>query len=275
MEDAYLVRDDGEASSPSSSSSPSTSSSAYFATKVAVLGSVGGFLFGYDLGVVSGALPMIANEFTLSLEEQSIFVGSLSLGSLLGSIIGGSICDWCGRIKGIHLCCLLFTAGALIIATSESLPVLCVGRFVAGVGVSMSAIVDVSYLTEVSAPEYRGTVTSCNELMVTVGLLAAYVMNTVLDDYPGSWRWMFGIPAPISLVWAISIFFMPESPKWLLIKGKNNLAIDVFRMIYTNDDRARIEFDSSLKHLNINYLENAQISWDLLRKWQFQIFLVW
>lgn len=113
----------------------------------------------------------------------------------------------------------MFVAGALIIAGSTSVDGLYVGRFIVGIASALSAIADIPYLTEVSAPIYRGRLTSAYEMLVVVGILFSFIMNLVLVDIDGGWRWMFGLPAIFAGTQSLLMLSLPESPKWLLENG--------------------------------------------------------
>ena len=139
-----------------------------FAVKTAIIGSVGGLLFGFDLGVVAGALTQLRDEFQLDAQERGLVVSILLLGSVVGAVFGGYATDKYGRRTMIVRTDMTFIVGSLAIALAPSFPVLLAGRFVVGIGVSVSAIADVAYLTEVAPTRYRGAVVSMNELMISV-----------------------------------------------------------------------------------------------------------
>ncbi len=217
-----------------------------FSILVAVVGSIGGLLFGYDLGVISGALPSLSSEFSLNTREKELVVGILQAGCVAGSMVGGSICDYIGRKKTIFLVCLIFTISGILLWFSKNYAMLVIGRFIVGIGVSISAIVDIAYLTEVSRLEFRGAIVSVNELMITVGLLLAYVIDYLLIDIKGGWRWMFGFPVILAIIWAGLMTFMPESPRWLIVNGKNEEARAVLDRIYNNAEESQLEYDNSV-----------------------------
>jgi MFS transporter, SP family, galactose:H+ symporter len=242
----------------------------WFAVKVAVIGSVGGFLFGFDIGVVSGALPLIDDEFVLNNAEEGFLAGAAAIGSVGGAIVGGTICDRLGRISTIYLCCVFYAAGALIIYFAIGFWSICIGRIVVGLGVSLSAIADVSFLTEVSPAQYRGAVVSCNELMITIGFLTAYIVNSEFD----SWRIMFLFPAPIAAFWALSIMFVPESPRWYLLVGEVQKAYNSYVCIYGDRVHARSILDSAQEEFSKSTSESTAISYELLHKWKWQLCIV-
>jgi MFS transporter, SP family, solute carrier family 2 (facilitated glucose transporter), member 12 len=143
-----------------------------FAVKVAVIGSVGGVLFGYDLGVVSGALLQLSARFDLQRpEEKGLVVSILLAGSVCGALIGGCFTDRYGRRLAIMCTDLIFIVGSFTIATSPTLTQVLIGRFAVGIGVSVSAIADVAYLNEMAPQKWRGIIVSVNEMMIAGGFL--------------------------------------------------------------------------------------------------------
>eukprot|EP00957_Ditylum_brightwellii_P185014 14089376-Ditylum_brightwellii.AAC.1 len=134
-----------------------------FTIRAAATASLGGVLFGYDLGVISGALPSLTFSFNLTAEEVESAVAFLYIGSILGSLLGGYICDKFGRRTGIILTDVLFILGAVVLAGAPTYGAVLLGRVLVGVAVSISAIADVAYLTEISSEGHRGALVSCNE----------------------------------------------------------------------------------------------------------------
>jgi len=185
--------------------------------KAVCFSSLGGILFGYDMGVISGALPQIAAAFDLTESQQESVVSFLYLGGGFGAATGGYVCDFSGRKTAIILTDLIFVAGALILYTSQSYATVLCGRFVVGFAVAVSGCADVSYLSEISPTNWRGSIVSRNEACITFGFLLAYLAGygfTAMDPYNG-WRTMFGISAIGALAQLIGMLNMPESPIWL------------------------------------------------------------
>jgi MFS family permease len=179
--------------------------------------SVGGILFGYDLGVISGALPQIAATFYLTESQQESVVSFLYVGGIVGAAVGGFVCDRFGRKFAILTTDLLFAGGALILYYSPSYTTVLWGRLVVGFAVAVSGCADVSYLSEISPLQYRGSIVSRNEACITLGFLLAYASGygfTILDPYDG-WRYMFGISSIVALIQFLGMVSLPESPIWL------------------------------------------------------------
>ncbi len=202
---------------------------------------------GYDLGVITKALPDVAAFFKLSIEEEELVTSLMLIGCVFGSLIGGTICDYFGRKITVYLVALIFLVGSIIIAMSYSYSSLLAGRFIVGLGVAISAIVDVSYLSEVSPPEWRGMIVSANELCITVGFLLAFFIGYIVSPLERGWRLMFGFPVIISACWIVLMFNLPESPRWLLVNHRSEDAMHVFRTIHGgNDDVAVKEYEAAL-----------------------------
>ena len=151
----------------------------FFAYRVALVGSIGGVLFGYDLGVVAGALLQLAAQFDLEpgQGEKGIVVSILLVGSVLGAFVGGTFTDRYGRRLAIMCTDLVFIVGSCTIATSDTLTQVLIGRFAVGIGVSVSAIADVAYLNEMAPQKWRGTIVSVNEMMIAGGFLLGEPMT--------------------------------------------------------------------------------------------------
>mmetsp|Transcript_18330 Transcript_18330/g.22439 ORF Transcript_18330/g.22439 Transcript_18330/m.22439 type:complete len:623 (-) Transcript_18330:119-1987(-) len=201
-----------------------------FAIKAVSIASLGGILFGYDLGVISVALPQLTTRFNLTSTQQETVVSILYVGGSLGAVAGGSLCDFAGRKLTILLTDVMFITGALWLATSQSYAGLLAGRLVVGFAVAVSGCADVCYLHEISPPGLRGAIVSCNEACISLGFLLAYGLGFCWngahdeeEDVDGgdSWRILFGLSSVIALVQLLGMTLgnMPESPVWLLSRG--------------------------------------------------------
>ena len=234
-----------------------------FAIRAALIGSIGGLLLGYDLGVMSGALPIISTEFGMTTYQMELVTSLMLIGCVFGACIGGIICDRIGRKRSVYVVCLIFLLGSIIMALAHSIIVLFLGRVVIGFGVSISAIVDISYLAEVSPPEYRGAVVGTNELMITVGILLAFFIDFCFLDIKHGWRYMFAFPMILVALWGSLMLSMPESPKWLLVKGRTEEALKVFKTICgcnRNDDVDEIVVGYDIDAIKEYNHANASIS---------------
>ena len=189
-------------------------------------GALGGLLFGYDTGVISGALLFIPNDFKLSPFLQGAIVASLLLGAMLGAAVAGRLSDRLGRRLLIIIAAIVFTAGALLAALAPSVAVLVAARFIIGLAVGSAALVVPLYLAEIAPTEIRGAIASLNQLMIVGGILIAYIVNAILAS-SGNWRLMLGLAAVPSVVLLAGMLFMPETPRYLVHAGDEETAREV------------------------------------------------
>ena len=186
-------------------------------------GALGGVLFGYDTGVISGALLFIPDDFKLTPFLQGAIVAALLLGAMFGAAFAGRLSDRLGRRHLIIVAAVIFTAGALLAALAPSVGVLITARFIIGLAVGSAALVVPLYLAEIAPTEVRGAVASLNQLMIVGGILLAFIVNAILAS-SGDWRLMLGLAAVPSLVLLVGMLFMPETPRYLVHAGEEKEA---------------------------------------------------
>jgi SP family sugar:H+ symporter-like MFS transporter len=191
-------------------------------------GALGGLLFGYDTGVISGALLFIPNDFKLTPFLQGAIVAGLLLGAMIGAASAGRLSDRLGRRLLIIIAAVVFTAGALLAALAPSVAVLVTARVVIGLAVGAAALVVPLYLAEIAPTEVRGAVAALNQLMIVGGILVAFIVNAVLAS-SGDWRLMLGLAAVPSLILLVGMLFMPETPRYLVHTGEEETAREVLR----------------------------------------------
>ncbi|XP_074066259.1 solute carrier family 2, facilitated glucose transporter member 10 isoform X2 [Macrotis lagotis] len=172
---------------------------------------LGGLTFGYELAVISGALLQLQLDFGLSCFEQEILVGTLLLGALLASVVGGILIDRYGRKKAILFSNLMLLTGSLNLSLAGSLPWLAVGRGTVGFAISLSSMACCIYVSELVGPRHRGVVVSLYEVGVTLGILLSYALNYLLDDTVQGWRHMFAWATAPALMQSLSLMFLPPS----------------------------------------------------------------
>jgi MFS transporter, SP family, sugar:H+ symporter len=189
-------------------------------------GALGGLLFGYDTGVISGALLFIPDDFKLTPFLQGAIVAALLLGAMIGAALAGRLSDRLGRRHLIIVAAVIFTAGALLAALAPSVAVLITARFIIGLAVGSAALVVPLYLAEIAPTEVRGAVASLNQLMIVGGILVAFIVNAILAS-SGDWRLMLGLAAVPSLVLLVGMLFMPETPRYLVHAGDEKEAREV------------------------------------------------
>ncbi|KAL0090295.1 general substrate transporter [Phycomyces blakesleeanus] len=193
---------------------------------------VGGFLFGYDTGVISGALQPLQEKFGLSTVQKELVVGATTLGAIFGGFFAGLLSDKMGRKILVIISSVIFIAGALLLALAPSYGVLLLGRLVVGVAVGVASMIVPVYVSELAPKHIRGRLTTLNTLVITFGQVIAYVMNIAFASVDNGWRYMFGIAGIPALFQFIIMPFLPESPRRLVITNKLEQAKSTLRKIY-------------------------------------------
>ena len=201
-------------------------------------GSLGGLLFGYDTGVISGAILFISQELRLTPFLEGLVVASLLLGAAAGAASAGPLSDRLGRRNLIIIAAILFTAGAIGAALAPNVGVLVLFRVVLGLGVGAAALVVPLYLSEIAPTQIRGAISSLNQLNIVVGILLAFIVNALLANAE-AWRWMLGLAAIPSLVLLIGMYFLPETPRWLVSQDRDEDARDVLRRSRNEEETER------------------------------------
>ncbi|XP_074642959.1 solute carrier family 2, facilitated glucose transporter member 10-like isoform X2 [Tubulanus polymorphus] len=200
------------------------------------MAALGGVLFGYDVGIISGALLQLKVAFSLNCFQREMVVSSMLIGAVVSSIFGGFIIDYWGRRRTIILNSIVFIIGAIILVISPSFLSLVVGRFILGLAVSLSAIGECIYISEIAPANKRGLLVTFNELGITVGLLLAYVVNYGFINKTDGWKYMFGLSMIPAVVQGIGMFFLPSSPRFLLLQKKDQEAEVVLQKLRGESD---------------------------------------
>jgi sugar porter (SP) family MFS transporter len=196
---------------------------ARFVYIAALFAALGGLLFGYDTGVISGALIFIKREFGLTTGAEEIVVSGVLLGATIGAIFGGKSADLFGRRRVLLVTAAIFGIGALASAVAPSPAILIVSRVVLGLAIGLASTNVPVYLSEVAPPHARGLVVSLFQLAVTVGIVVAYLTDYAFAGIEG-WRWMLGLAVAPALVFGTGMFFLPETPRWLIRGGHHEVA---------------------------------------------------
>jgi major inositol transporter-like SP family MFS transporter len=195
-----------------------------FLIKLTVISTLGGLLFGYDTGVISGALLYMKADLALTSFTEAVVVSSLLFpGAALGALLGGRLADFLGRKGSLLVCACLFLGGALICATAPGVTVMVIGRVLLGFGVGAAAVTCPLYLAEMAPVGRRGRMVTINELMIVTGQFLAFAMNAILDALikdPHVWRWMLGVAIVPAVGLFVGMFVLPDSPRWYAIKGR-------------------------------------------------------
>ena len=185
---------------------------------VAATAALGGLLFGYDTGVISGAVLFLREAFHLSNLMLGVVTSLALAGAALGAGVGGPLSDQYGRRPILIATACVFVVGGLVSAFAMSLPMLLVGRFVVGLGIGGASMLTPLYLAEIAPARERGALVSFSQLAVTVGILVAYLVGYAFAA-DGAWRWMLGLGATPGVVLAVGMLMLPETPRWLAGHG--------------------------------------------------------
>ncbi|SDP52065.1 MFS transporter, sugar porter (SP) family [Mucilaginibacter sp. OK268] len=216
-------------------SSSKTFNSSYI-IGISFISALGGYLFGFDFAVISGALPFLRTQFALDPVWEGFLTGSLALGCIVGCLLAGNMADKYGRKPGLMVAALIFAVSSIGIAFAQTLTYFIVLRFAAGIGVGMASMLCPMYIAEVSPAEVRGRNVAINQLTVVIGILITNLVNYFLADHGhDAWRWMFGLGAVPSAVFLIGVTWLPESPRWLMKSGQVAKAQQVLNKIGSVD----------------------------------------
>lgn len=233
---------------------------------LAIVAALGGLLFGYDTAVISGTIDQVARQFNLDVISQGWYVGCALIGSIAGVSVAGIMSDRLGRKPTMTISAVLFTVSAAGCAISTAFPELVVYRIVGGVGIGIISIVAPVYISEIAITRYRGQMVSLYQLAVTVGFLAAYFVNYLLLGYSESaqagegwfglifvrevWRGMLGMETLPALFFFIIIMVIPESPRWLIVRGRQEKAAGIYGRMYTTAEAVKQQVDDTLSTIS-------------------------
>ncbi|WP_217930876.1 sugar porter family MFS transporter [Bacteroides caecimuris] len=246
---------------------------------LSVVAALGGFLFGYDTAVISGTIAQVTQLFQLDTLQQGWYVGCALTGSIVGVCVAGILSDKLGRKMTMIISSILFSISALGCAISADFTQLVAYRIIGGIGIGVVSIVSPLYISEVSVAQYRGRLVSLYQLAVTVGFLGAYLVNYQLLAYTENgnqlsadwlnmifitevWRGMLGMEILPAMLFFIILFFIPESPRWLIVKGKEEKAVNILKKIYISIPEA----ENQLKETKSVLTSETKSEWTQLMK---------
>ena len=246
---------------------------------LSVVAALGGFLFGYDTAVISGTIAQVTQLFQLDALQQGWYVGCALVGSIVGVLFAGILSDKLGRKLTMVISAVLFSTSALGCALSADFTQLVIYRIIGGVGIGVVSIVSPLYISELAVAQYRGRLVSLYQLAVTVVFLGAYLVNYQLLAWAESgtqlsvdwlnkifitevWRGMLGMETLPAILFFIIIFFIPESPRWLIVRGKELKAVNILEKIYNSITEAKSQLNETKSVLT----SETKSEWSLLMK---------
>ncbi len=207
---------------------------------ISAITALGGVLFGFDLAIISGTIAFFSEHFALSEAGTGWAVGCINLGAALGAMIGGKLADSIGRKKLLLACAILFAVTGIWTGWATTFSLFVMARIVGGMAIGCAALVCPMYLAEIAPAQLRGRLVSFYQLAITLGILSAYLANyLLLDTGANNWRWMFASQAIPSFLFLVGLLAVPESPRWLFLVGRGDVAIQVLKEIGGRDYAAK------------------------------------
>lgn len=231
----------------------------YLIYLIVFIAALGGFLFGYGTGVISGAILFINKEFHLTTMQTSFIVSALLIGACISAVLSGRFADYFGRRKLLLIDAFLYLVGIVISCTANSVIGIFVGRLIVGLGVGISSFVVPLYISELAHFKKRGIMVGFNQLFIVTGILVAYLADYWLAG-GGHWRWMLGLEILPALGLLAGMLFAPESPRWLVANGSEYKAVEVLQAA-----RADINVELELAEMKESVYEQRD-DWRMLFK---------
>lgn len=219
------------------------------------MAAVGGLLFGFDTGVIAGAMLFIVPEFHLGPAEQGLVVSAVTFGALFGALVGGASSDAIGRRWTNIAAGLSFVAGSIFSAIAPNVYVLIASRVLIGLAIGLTSVAAPMYIAELSPARNRGKLVSLFQLAITIGILVSYVVDRALAP-EHAWRWMLGLAVIPGSLLVLGMIAMPESPRWLMKKGAENAARQALSLV-----RSVSEIDSEVKEIHEDLEHNRPAAW--------------
>ncbi|EKD55166.1 MAG: D-xylose-proton symporter [uncultured bacterium] len=202
---------------------------------IATCSALSGLLFGYDAGIIAGALLFINKTFSMSANEQGWLVAMVPLGALLSSIVSGEISDLFGRKKTLFLTAITFIAGSLICALTYDVTFLIIGRLLLGIAIGIGSSTSPVYTSELADEKHRGWLVNLFVVFIQLGVFLSFVISFAYS-HSGNWRDMIGLGVIPAIILMIAVFFLPESPRWLIAKNRSKEAKNILLDLYSTKE---------------------------------------
>src|SRR5271169_5957672 len=225
---------------------------------IAAVAALGGLLFGFDTGVIAGAMLFIVPDFHLGPAQQGLVVSAVTFGALFGALIGGTSSDAIGRRWTNIAAGLSFIAGSIFSAIAPDVDVLIASRVLIGLAIGLTSVAAPMYIAELSPARNRGKLVSLFQLAITIGILASYIVDRALAP-EHAWRWMLGLAFIPGALLVLGMLPLPESPRWLLKKGGEKAARQVLSMLRRQD-----EIDADIQEIREDLEHNQPSGWSEL-----------
>ncbi len=224
---------------------------------ISFISALGGYLFGFDFAVISGALPFLREQFGLNEYWEGFATGSLALGAILGCLIAARVSNKYGRKTALMFAASIFAVSALGMSLSTDTIFFIMARCMAGIGVGMASMLSPMYIAEISPAPYRGRMVAINQLTIVIGILITNLINYSLRNVgPDAWRWMFGLGIVPAFLFLFGVLWLPESPRWLVHVGREKEAGDVLSKI---GDEAHV--NESLTSIKNSFQKDHKLSY--------------
>lgn len=204
--------------------------SMHYHVLMAFIAALSGILFGYDTGVMSGAILFITKEYPLTPGMNGIVMGAVLLGALLGAVFSGRLTDYFGRKKLLIVVAFIFMIGSLATAVAQSVPQLIAGRILVGIAIGIASYTAPLYISEIAPQKQRGALVALNQLAISIGILLSYIIDYIFAHYE-AWRWMLAIGFVPGLFLFLGMLYLPDSPRWMLSRGQESKARHVLQRV--------------------------------------------
>ncbi len=226
--------------------------------QITLVATFGGLLFGYDTGVINGAFSSLKENMALTPSTEGLVMSVLLVGAAIGSVCGGRLADYFGRRKYLLYLSFVFFVGALLSAAAPNIETLLAARFLLGYAVGGASVTAPTFISEVAPTEMRGKLTGLNEVAIVIGQLAAFAINAFIGYFwghlPDVWRYMLLVQAVPAICLLVGMWRAPESPRWLISKGRKDEALNILKQIRP-EKRAIKEFEDIVTLMTVEISE--------------------
>lgn len=236
---------------------------------ISAIAALAGLLFGYDTGIISGAILFIEKDFSLTSFQTEVVISAVLLGAIIGAFLSGKLTDTFGRKSLLIITAVIFIIGSLLSGLAVNFSYLVIGRMFLGIAIGMGSFIAPLYLAELAPPHIRGLLVSLNQVAITTGIMLSYLIDYYFS-LSGDWKWMFFFGVFPALLLFIGALFLPESPRWLLLHGQPDKALNVLNSI-----RAPSIAQEELKAISTTINIEEKANWRLLmQKWVCSILVI-